>query len=112
MATRAEFIDYVLEQAGLGPRLSARKMFGEYALYLDAKVVGLVCDGSVYVKPLAATQARVIDLPMQPPYPGAKPHPVADALLDAPEVLRALLEQTAHALPPPKPRAPRPRRKS
>ena len=24
--------------------LSARKMFGEYALYLDGKVVALVCD--------------------------------------------------------------------
>lgn len=32
-------------------RMAARKMFGEYALYCDDKVVALVCDNSLFVTP-------------------------------------------------------------
>lgn len=51
MATDKDFVDYVVEQIGLGSRLSYRKMFGEYALYLDAKVVAFVCDNSCSSNP-------------------------------------------------------------
>jgi len=40
VATTREFIDYVVDQVGIGERLTFRKMFGEYALYVDDKVVG------------------------------------------------------------------------
>lgn len=39
MATTREFIDYVVEQVGIGERMTFRKLFGEYALYVDDKVV-------------------------------------------------------------------------
>ena len=42
MATEQSFVDYVCEQAGLPRALAYKKMFGEYALYLDDKVVALV----------------------------------------------------------------------
>ncbi len=35
--------------AGAG-EARARKMFGEYALYVDGKVVALVCDDHLFVK--------------------------------------------------------------
>jgi TfoX/Sxy family transcriptional regulator of competence genes len=54
MSTDRDFIDYVAEQIGLGSRLSHRKMFGEYALYVDGKVVAFACDNSLFVKPSAA----------------------------------------------------------
>ena len=41
MATTQDFVDHVFEQTELAHRLSARKMFGEFALYLDGKVVAL-----------------------------------------------------------------------
>ena len=34
MATRADTVQYIADQAGLGGRLEWRKMFGEYALYV------------------------------------------------------------------------------
>lgn len=101
MATSRETIDHVLDTAALGGRLEAKKMFGEYGLYLDDRMVALVCDDSLYLKPTAATAAETADLPLAPPYPQARPHPQADALLDDPPRLRALLLATAAALPVP-----------
>jgi uncharacterized protein len=107
VATRKDFVTYVSEQAGLGSALTFKSMFGEYGVYLDTKMIGLVCDNSVFVKPTEATIALTSGLPMRMPYPGAKPHPVADELLDDPQALKSLFEQTARALPPPKPKKPK-----
>ena len=109
MATDSSFIEYVADQSQLRDRLTHKKMFGEYALYLDAKVVAFACDNCLFVKPADATRHLTADLPQHPPYPGAKPYPVADALLDEPDRLRALLLATERAMPAPKPRAPRKR---
>jgi TfoX/Sxy family transcriptional regulator of competence genes len=51
MASSIGMVEYVIDQAGFGRRLEFRKMFGEYALYLDAKVVALVCDDELFLKP-------------------------------------------------------------
>ena len=107
MATDKDFVDYVVEQAGLGDALTYKKMFGEYALYHAGKVVAFACDNSLLIKPSSAAQALAPDLPQQPPYPGAKEFPVADELLDDTDALRALLLATSAALPLPKPKAPR-----
>jgi TfoX/Sxy family transcriptional regulator of competence genes len=40
-----------VEQIAAAGPVSARKMFGEYATYCDAKMVSLVCDDELYVKP-------------------------------------------------------------
>ncbi|HUH89985.1 MAG TPA: TfoX/Sxy family protein [Lysobacter sp.] len=104
MATDADFVDYIAEQAGLGERLTRKKMFGEYALYLDGKVVAFVCDNSLFIKPTAAVEQLAPDLPLRPPYPVAKPYPVADELLDDSEALQRLLIRTAALLPVPRPR--------
>jgi TfoX/Sxy family transcriptional regulator of competence genes len=111
MATNREFVDYVAEQLDLGDRLSCKRMFGEYALYLDRKVVAFACDNSLFVKPSTATTRLIPQLPQRAPFPGAKDYPVADELLDDAEAIRALIVHTALALPEPKPRKPRVRRK-
>lgn len=102
MATDKSFVDYVVEQAELGDALTYRKMFGEYAIYHGDKVVAFACDNSLFVKPSSASLTLAPDLPLGPPYPGAKDYPVADELLDDAERLRNLLLATSAALPPPK----------
>lgn len=104
MATEASFVDYVLETARLGDRLVYRRLFGEYALYLDEKVVAFACDNSLFIKPSSAVTTLAPDLPKGPPYPGAKDYPIADELLDDPEALRRLIEETAALMPLPKPK--------
>lgn len=103
MATDREFIDYVADQIALGSRLTHRKMFGEYALYVDGKVVAFVCDNSLFVKLSPASTRLAPDLPLRPPYPGAKGYPVADELLDDSDAIRTLILETALHMPVPKP---------
>ena len=107
MATDQDFIDYVDEQARLGERLTRRKMFGEYAFYVDGKVVAFACDNSLFVKPSAAAATLAPGLPQRPPYPGAKDYPVVDELLDDADALHRLLLETAALMPEPKPKKPR-----
>ena len=107
MAPDRSFVAYVIEQSGLEGALTFNRLFGEYALYLDGKVVAFACDNSLLLKPSPAATELAPHLPGRPPYPGAKDYPVMDELLDEPEVLRRLLLATAAALPPPKPKAPR-----
>ncbi len=104
MATDRIFIDYVAEQLGLGARLTHKKMFGEYALYVDEKVVAFACDDSLFIKPNEAVAKLHPELPQRPPYPGAKDYPVADELLDDGEALRRIFIESAAVLPAAKPR--------
>ena len=105
MATDPDFIIYVGEQAGLGPALTWRKMFGEYAIYLHGKVVGFACDNQLFVKPTDAGRTVLGQVRDGFPYPGAKPHFLVDAALDDRELVQRLLLATAEALPTAKPKA-------
>lgn len=104
MATSEDFVRYIVDQSGLIGSLSYRKMFGEYALYLDGKVVAFACDDSLFIKPSSASRALVPDVDQRPLFPGSKDYPVVDELLDDPDALKELFTTTAAALPPPKAR--------
>lgn len=69
-------VQYIVEQASQAGEVTAKKMFGDYCLYCDDKVVGLICDDYLYLKPLPQLQPLLheCDQRMQPPYDGAKPH--------------------------------------
>ncbi|MEY2873206.1 MAG: hypothetical protein RLZZ373_577 [Pseudomonadota bacterium] len=108
MSTDRTFIDHIADQLHGHGAFTHRKMFGEYALYLDAKVVALVCDNQLFVKPTEAGRALLgPDAAMAPPYPGAKLHFQASDLIDEREALARLLRVTAEALPEPKPKRPK-----
>jgi TfoX/Sxy family transcriptional regulator of competence genes len=107
MATSVDFIEYVLEQAGFGARLTHKRMFGEYSLYLDEKVVAFACDESLLLKPTEAGRALLPSVTLGKPYPEAKDYYVLDEFLDDTETLQRLLQATADALPAPKPKAPK-----
>jgi len=101
MSSDKDFISFVCEQLRGAGEISSRRMFGEAAVYLQDKVVGLVCDNQLFVKPTEAGRAK-IGVPVEaPPFPGAsKWFLMAD--LDDPEFLAELIRTTADALPVPK----------
>lgn len=104
MSTSKETIAYLLEQLEPLP-VRARAMFGEYGLYCDEKIVALVCDDTVFLKPTPASDG----LAEGPAYPGAKDYRIADAeLIEDGERFRAVVQATADALPAPAPKKPRP----
>ncbi len=105
MATREETIAHLTGQLAGAGRVRSRKMFGEYALYLDEKVVGLVCDDQLFVKPTEAGREYLGDLEEAPPYPGSKPFFwIDEGKWDDAPWLCQLLRITADALPMPKKR--------
>ena len=50
MATKPEYAAYVCDQLRGAGEVAARKMFGEYGLYCDGKVIGLICDNQLFIK--------------------------------------------------------------
>lgn len=104
MATKQDFVEHVQSQSGLGHELSFRKMFGEYALYLQGKVIALACDNQLYLKPTTQGRALLGKVSEHPPYPGAKPHLLIDEQLEDRDLLGRLFQVTADALPIPKPK--------
>ncbi len=103
MSTAAATIAHLLDTLAPLP-LSARKMFGEYALYLGGKVVALVCDDQLFLKPTPRAIAALPDAPLAPPYPGAKGHLLVTEALDNPGPVIAALRSLAEDLPTPKPK--------
>jgi TfoX/Sxy family transcriptional regulator of competence genes len=101
VASDIGFVEYVCEQIRGAGRVSHRRMFGEFAVYCDGKVVALVCDNQFFLKPTDAGKALLDRVKEAPPYPGAKPYYLVDAQLDDAEAAAALVRATAAALPAP-----------
>ena len=98
MASDREFVKFVCEQLSGAGEISSRRMFGEAAVYLEDKVIGLVCDNQFFLKPTEAGRAMIGVATEAPPFPGANNwFLVAD--LDDPEFLADLARTTAAALP-------------
>jgi TfoX/Sxy family transcriptional regulator of competence genes len=104
MASEQSFVDYILEQTQNAGIITYKKMFGEYAIYCDAKVVGLVCDNQFFVKPTDKGRLFIKDVQEAPPYPGATLYFLIDDKLDDPEWISNLIKITAAELPLPKPK--------
>lgn len=105
MSTQQTTIDFILEQLSSLPNVRVRKMFGDYALYCDEKVVGLVCEDELYIK--ITEEGKVFnseDYEEGLPYKGAKPYMHISEKLDDRVWLTQLVSLTASVLPMPKPK--------
>ncbi len=107
MASDQEFVDFLVDQLqGVGD-ITFRKMFGEYAIYCNGKVVALICDNQLFVKPTAGGRAHIGAVVEAPPYPGAKPSFLIEDAFEDREWLSTLIRITEKELPAPKPKVPR-----
>ena len=104
MATDQSFVEHLQSQSGLGHGLSFKKMFGEYALYFQGKVVAFACDNQLYLKPTEQGRALIGKVSEHPPYPGGKLYFLIDEQLEDRDLLGKLFRVTADALPLPKPK--------
>lgn len=66
MASDRSFIDFLLDQMGNAGSISQKKMFGEYAIYCNGKVVALVCDNQLFLKPTESGR-KYIGEPVEAP---------------------------------------------
>ena len=101
MATKQSTVDYILDQLASAGEVSARKMFGGYVLYCNAKVVGLICNDVLYIK-ITQPGKKFMGEHYQAgrAYPGAKISMMIDgAQTEDREWLSELVRLTADNLP-------------
>ena len=98
MASSIDFVQYIADQCSGAGEIVTKKMFGDYAIYCDGKIFGLLCDDCFYVKPTEAGRSMLRTLDMRPPYEGAKDYfYIAD--VDDRDYLSALVRATCKDLP-------------
>ena len=103
MASNPDFVQYIADQCAKAGDITTRKMFGDYAIYCNGKIFGLISDNGFYVKPTEAGRRMLRSEEMRPPYEGAKPYFYIEEVDDH-EYLTALVKATCTELPEPKPK--------
>jgi len=104
MASDLSFVKFIVDQLEGADDISYRKMFGEYAIYCRGKVVALICDNQLFVKPTEAGKSFIGNVLEAPPYPGAKPAFLIEDQIENKEWIAHLISITAEELPFPKPK--------
>ena len=104
MASDQGFVDFIVDQMGDAGNISYRKMFGEYAVYCDGKVVALVCDNRLFIKATEDGRNFIGAVTEAPAYPGAKINFLIEDKFEDRDWLAGLVRITAAALPEPKPK--------
>ena len=79
-------------------------MFGEYGLFSDKKIFGLICDNKLFIKPTKAGREFIKDVVEAPPYPGAKMSFLIGDKLEDREWLSQLVRISVEELPEPRPK--------
>lgn len=99
MASNPDTLKYIIDQLGGEKKISARKMFGEYCLYSENKVIGLVCDNTLFIKITPAGEKFAMECERGSPYIGAKPAFVIGDRVEDSVWLSELLKITLTQLP-------------
>ena len=89
MASSLDFVEYICEQLSGAGEITYKKMFGEYGIYCNEKIVGVICD-----YPNCEEAA---------PYTNAKAHFVIDNVDDR-QLMAKFISATYNELPIPKPK--------
>ena len=103
MASSSDFVQYIADQCSGAGEIITKKMFGDYGIYCDGKIFGLICDDRFYLKPTEAGKALLRSLEMRPPYDGAKDY-FYIAEVDDHDYISQLVRETCKELPIPKPK--------
>ena len=104
MASEINFVDFVLEQIKSSGEITAKKMFGEYGIYSDGKLFGLICDDKLFIKPTNSGRKFIGNVVEAPPYEGAKPSFLIEDKIEDSEWLSELVRISLNELPAPKPK--------
>ncbi|GAA4461583.1 TfoX/Sxy family protein [Nibrella saemangeumensis] len=104
MASDQNFVNFVLDQIKNAGVITAKKMFGEYGIYSDEKLFGLICDNKLFVKPTYSGREFIGSVLEAPPYEGAKPSFLIEDKIEDSEWLSELVRISIKELPLPKPK--------
>lgn len=101
MASNLDFVQYIADQCAGAGEIAVKKMMGDYCIYCDGILFGLICDNNFYLKVTEPGKALLKEVILRPPYDGARDYfYIAD--LDDRDYLVNLIKTTIPALPKPK----------
>lgn len=103
MASNSEFVQYIADQCSGAGDITVKKMFGEYGIYCNGKIFGLICDDTLFIKITEAGKKLMPNMETGSPYEGAKAHFVVSEIDDS-HTLSAFVLATCEELPMPKPK--------
>ena len=103
MASRKEYLDFILEQLSDLEEISYRSMMGEYIIYYRGKIVGGIYDDRFLVKSVKSAIAHMPNAKYELPYDGAKEMLLVDDV-DNKDFLIGLFNLMYDELPVPKPK--------
>lgn len=101
MATKKEYLEFILDQLSALHEITYRSMMGEYIIYYRGKIAAYVCDDRFLVKPVESVKKMIPDAPLEPPYEGAKDMVLIEDI-DNREFLTKLFDAMYEELPEPK----------
>lgn len=101
MATKKEYLKFILDQLSGLSDITYRMMMGEYIIYYRGKIAAYVCDDRFLVKPVECVKKMLPDAPLEPPYDGAKDMVLVEEL-DNRGFLEKLFDEMYEELPAPK----------
>jgi TfoX/Sxy family transcriptional regulator of competence genes len=104
MSSDQSFVDFIVDQMEDAGRITYKKMFGEYGIYCDDKIIALICDNQLFIKPTEAGRSFVGNVVEAPPYSGAKLYFFIEDKFEEREWIGNLVRITAEELPKPKPK--------
>ena len=104
MASDQSFVEFIVDQIEDAGLITYIKMFGEFGLYSDGKIMALVCDNQLFIKPTEAGRKFINNVKEAPPYPGAKQYFLIEDQYEDREWLSNLIRVTVAELPEPKPK--------
>ena len=101
MASKKEYLEFVLEQLSQLEGITYKAMMGEFILYYQGRIFGGIYDDRFLVKPTGSAKRLMPAAPLELPYEGAKEMLLVDNIDDR-EFLAELLEEMYPELPAPK----------
>ena len=98
MACNTNFVQFIADQCAGAGEIVVKKMMGDYCIYCDGVLFGLICDNNLYLKVTEPGRALLKEVISRPPYDGAKDYfYISD--VDDRDYLVALIKATLPALP-------------
>lgn len=95
MASKMEYLDFILEQLDLLDDITYRSMMGEFLLYYRQVLIGGIYDNRLLVK--IVKENKKYEMKETIPYPGAKPMYLASDVDDK-ELLKNVVLDTYKCL--------------
>lgn len=100
MSCSNEFIDFIQDVLSDVGDVRAKKMFGDWMIYVDEKPVVLACDDMAYVKKLPEITDLMEEAECGVPYEGAREHYILE--MEQQSHVRDVVQKLVDVIPTPK----------